>query len=274
MSLILLNLGVPIAPWDRSMSLRVLSYNVFHLGWSERLPLIAQVIRAQRPDVVALMEATDQSEVAALAGALDMQFRYGQGNHQWAVVWLSRLPIIRAQNHQLDALFHTLLEIQVEYDGLAHRLFAAHLRSLGPQSRIGVEARRRSEEVQAILEMVRTFKEEPTLLVGDFNSTRSGETVAWRPPVPEFLRRYHHVPYARRPVDLVLAEGYLDCYRQAHPGKATAPGYTFMTKCLWERIDFIFASPSLARRLSACEVAASPSAELASDHFPVWAEFV
>jgi endonuclease/exonuclease/phosphatase family metal-dependent hydrolase len=251
-----------------------MTYNVFHLGWSERLPVIADVIRAQQPDVVALMEATDRSEVASLGANLGMAFCYGEGNHQWAVAWLSRLPILRSQNHQLAPLFHTLLEIQVQHDGVPHRLFATHLRSLGPLSRVGVEARRRAEEVQAILETLRPFKEEPVLLVGDFNSTRPSEPVAWRPPLPEFLRRYHQIPYARRPVGLVLAEGYGDCYRQAHPRRAgEADGYTFMTTCPWERIDFIFASPSLARRLLACAVATGPGTEQASDHFPVWAEF-
>jgi exodeoxyribonuclease-3 len=39
------------------------------------------------------------------------------------------------------------------------------------------------------------------------------------------------------------------------------------------RVDYIFASPSLAERLSACEIITEGEAERASDHFPIWAEF-
>jgi endonuclease/exonuclease/phosphatase family metal-dependent hydrolase len=205
-----------------------------------------------------------------LAIDLGMEAYYGEGNHPWAVAWLSRLPILSARNHRLDALFHTLVEIQVAGDPDPVRLFATHLRSLGPQSRMATEAQLRTREVQAILETLRPTFSDPQLLVGDFNATRPGERVAWRPPIPEFMRRYHRVRNARDPVALMLAEGYVDCYRQVHP---TGPGYTFTTRCPWERIDFIFASPALANRLVACDVGAVPGSEQASDHFPVWAEF-
>lgn len=106
--------------------------------------------------------------------------------------------------------------------------------------------------------------------MGDFNATRPREQAAWRPPIPPLLRRYNRVPGSRRPIQSILDADYLDCYRQAHP---RSPGYTVTTECPWARIDFVFASPSLAPRLVGCDVVTGPGTETASDHFPVWAEF-
>ncbi|MEA2639321.1 MAG: exodeoxyribonuclease [Chloroflexota bacterium] len=239
-------------------------------GWGERPPAIAEVIRAQGADAVTLMEATKRSEVEWLARELGMDCFYGDGNHEWSVVWLSRLPIVRAANYPLAPLFHTLAEIEIQWDGRPLRLFGTHLRSFGPQSRIGVEARRRTAEAQAILEVLRDVGDQPHLLAGDFNSARPRETVAWREPLHPWLDRIHHIPYARRPPHTIVDAGYADCYRTLH---LRGPGYTFRTDLPWERIDFIFASPSLAPHLTACDVATAGPITEASDHFPVWATF-
>ncbi len=50
-------------------------------------------------------------------------------------------------------------------------------------------------------------------------------------------------------------------------------GYTTDTVHPALRIDYIFADPLLAKRLYACNVMTGAEAEMASDHFPVWAEF-
>src|SRR5947209_12183050 len=46
-----------------------------------------------------------------------------------------------------------------------------------------------------------------------------------------------------------------DCYRTLHP---TSSGYTSHTDYPAFRVDYIFASPSFASRLSACEVVTGP----------------
>jgi len=91
--------GVP------TMALRVLSYNILK-GGEDRLPLIANVIQKQQPDVVALLEARSRSNAEALAQQLGMSLTLGEANNvnKDNVAWLSHLHVIRAHNHQLPIL--------------------------------------------------------------------------------------------------------------------------------------------------------------------------
>ena len=77
----------------------------------------------------------------------------------------------------------------------------------------------------------------------------------------------------RGSINLLSSAGYVDCFRRMNP---RARGFTCPTAAPAGRIDFIFASPQLARRLSACcvvTVGEGLPGEQASDHFPVLAEF-
>lgn len=55
---------------------------------------------------------------------------------------------------------------------------------------------------------------------------------------------------------------------------STEPGYTYKLPTPGLRLDYIFASPALAQRLSACDLISAGEAETASDHYPIWAEFL
>ena len=77
----------------------------------------------------------------------------------------------------------------------------------------------------------------------------------------------------RGSVKLLRDVGYVDCFRRVNP---QACGFTCPASAPAGRIDYIFASPQLARRLTTCGVvteAEDISGEQASDHFPVFAEF-
>ena len=67
--------------------------------------------------------------------------------------------------------------------------------------------------------------------------------------------------------------GYIDCFRLKNPKD---PGFTCPASSLAGRIDYIFASPELAERLSASYVVTEGNGfrgDEASDHLPVVAEF-
>jgi exonuclease III len=68
----------------------------------------------------------------------------------------------------------------------------------------------------------------------------------------------------------ILQEEYVDCYRRLHPHE---PGYTYPAHAPWLRLDYVFASPALAKRLVACDVVGGADAQQASDHLPVAATF-
>jgi endonuclease/exonuclease/phosphatase family metal-dependent hydrolase len=76
-------------------------------------------------------------------------------------------------------------------------------------------------------------------------------------------------------VERLLKEGYVDCYRQVHP---RARGLTCATWQLSARVDYVFATDDLADHVLGADVVGGrtwpdPDAAVASDHYPVVAEF-
>src|ERR1700730_17103732 len=128
------------------MPLRVLSYNIWY-GGQDRLPLLADVIKQQQADVVALLEANSRSHAQQLADDLGMHLVFGEANSAFHVAWMSRLPIVRWENHRLPVLYKTLLEIELCWDGFPLCLFAAHLHA----GRWREDDEQRAREMQAIL---------------------------------------------------------------------------------------------------------------------------
>ena len=62
-----------------------------------------------------------------------------------------------------------------------------------------------------------------------------------------------------------------DCFRERHPN---ADGHTYGPPTPTGRIDTIFANPAMKARLQECSVVREPPAvDLASDHYPVVADF-
>ena len=176
-----------------------------------------------------------------------MQLVYGEANSDYAVAWLSRLPVTRSENHRLPVLDKTLLEIEV--GGL--RLFATHLSA----GRTKADEPHRIEETQAILGEIGA---EADVLVGDFNAVAPGDEIGAPPPEEQL----DHV--SRRPIELILEAGYVDAYRALHDDA----GWTYLTWHPWARLDHVFVSPRLA--VERCEVVTD--ADGASDHFPAVAD--
>ncbi len=226
--------------------MRVVTYNIWN-GGVDRIGAIEDVLRGQDADVVALQEANDRGNVELLAERLGMQLVYGEANSEYAVAWLSRLPVARSENRRLPVLDKTLLEIQV--DGL--RLFATHLSA----GRTKADEPHRIDETQTILDEIGS---DADLLVGDFNAVGPGDEIG-TPPPDELL---DHV--SRRPIELILEAGYADAYRLLHDDH----GWTYLTWHPWARLDHVFVSPRL--KAERCEVVTD--AGRASDHFPVVAD--
>lgn len=244
------------------MELTVLSYNIW-AGGEGRLDGLAHVIGSERLDVAALVEVTPES-AHALGEALGAAVVVGEGNADYHVAWLSRLPIRRSENHRLPELAKTLLEVEVVSRGEAIRLFAAHLASSHEE-----HAYPRAGELRAILDVLAKAAGDPHLLVGDLNALQPDDTVGT--PPPGVVPRGDAAAGALRLVLEPLAEsGYTDCYRACHPGE---PGFTYPADAPWLRLDYVFAAPTMAARLTACEVVVGDIAARASDHLAVVARF-
>jgi endonuclease/exonuclease/phosphatase family metal-dependent hydrolase len=223
---------------------RVLTWNIWNGGLG-RLDAIERVLREQDADVVALQEANDHASVEALGARLGTQVVYGEANSEFAVVWLSRVPVARAMNHRLPQLEKTLLEIEVD----GRRLFATHLSA----GRTRADEPRRVAEVEAILAHVG----DGNVLVGDFNAVHPDDEVGDPPSEEQAPADY----VSRRPIERVLEAGFTDCFRALNPGER---GWTYLAWRPWARLDYVFAR----RHVRSCEVVETQ----ASDHFAVVAE--
>jgi len=252
------------------MSLRILSYNIL-AGGEDRLPLIGHVIQKQQPDIVALLEARSRSNAEALAQHLEMSLTFGEANniHQDHVAWLSHLPVIRANNHRLPVFAKTLLEIEILWEGASLTLFATHLKAGQDQER----EQSRIAEMQAILRLLHAQGNQLQALVGDLNTihpTDQPNGAAYRTVLRERGEEALQLQFPRQVIPLLLETGYVDCYRALHPLLAEDASYTAYRAL---RLDYIFASASLAQHLWACDIVTGGDAERASDHYPIWAEF-
>jgi endonuclease/exonuclease/phosphatase family metal-dependent hydrolase len=293
---------------------RILSYNIL-VGGTRRVEQLTTVIRSADPDVVGLAEATDPKVVEELASRLGMQFRlsgYGKGARDWNLAVLSRLPILHTHVHCSPAFNRRyLLEVQVEDEnGSPLTVFVIHQRSEFQKGAKSNHIRR--GEVQEILRILASYQDQPHLIMGDFNSLAPGDALyasqllrlrvhkqpnkvksskkrSWKKLRRILLRQavsilVNNKPgsfiidkvaprYMRGGIDLLLQAGYVDCFRQVNPD---ALGFTCPAIKPTGRIDFIFASPELAARLSKSAVVSSVAGvqvHEASDHLAVYAEF-
>ncbi|HVC41473.1 MAG TPA: endonuclease/exonuclease/phosphatase family protein [Candidatus Saccharimonadales bacterium] len=94
-------------------------------------------------------------------------------------------------------------------------------------------------------------------------------------PVSRAMDRFLGRMIERWTIERLRKEGYVDCYRQVHP---RARGLTCATWQLSARVDYIFATDDLAAHVLGADVVGGrtwpdPDAAVASDHYPVLAEF-
>ena len=132
----------------------------------------------------------------------------------------------------------------------------------------------RYSRTRTIIEIMKQLTDQPHLLVGDLNALHPTD----KPNLSLYLatepwegeERMSEDLSPRQVIPLLLEAGYVDCFRLL---PSTTPGYTYKLPTPGLRLDYIFASRPLARRLYECDIVTGAEAKVASDHFPIWAEF-
>jgi len=201
-----------------SVQLKVVSYNIQGHAAGRRadhIPKIAETIAALEPDVVGLQEVHcrtrasqlhDQAETIAKLCSLDLYFgrscAMDGGDYGNAV--LTRGTITSAQAHPLPGSGEprSLLESEIEIDGISFAFYVTHLAAWGRLLR-----RARISQIGSLGDITAATKK-PHILVGDFNV----------PPAAEELRT-------------LLARGHLRI-----AGNTKEPTFP-MTR---QRLDYIF----------------------------------
>jgi endonuclease/exonuclease/phosphatase family metal-dependent hydrolase len=252
--------------------MRIVSYNIYNGGEGRADPL-AEVILAQRPDVVALVEADDSVTLQRIARRLKMDYIEAPGRQHTSAL-LSRCPITETINHGLvnEGLTRSFLEATVLDDGgVEWPIGVLHLH---PGATNADEALRRSE-MDVVLKILQRHREtnRPHLLVGDFNSNAPYQRIepqrckiktrqAW-------LKNGSNLP--REVIQKITMAGYLDTYHELHDEKAEMVG-TFDTQNPGQRVDYIFSFGVEKSKIKSAWIEQDRLAKYASDHFPIGAE--
>ena len=241
--------------------MRVVSYNILKGGVGRADP-IAEVLLAQKPDVVGLVEATDPEILDRIAWRLGFDYVHAPSpNGKWGSALLSRLPIESSTN--VAAL---------RFDGPRSFLWA----TLQGEIDVGVlhltskprekKEKKRIEQLRAMLDVTADARQAGRrhVLMGDFNATMPDWPLD-RSIVPkrhrDAVKKQGDVP--RAAMATMLAAGYED----SHAGTKSP---TLTTLRPWLKVDHI-----LSRGLTCGEawIETDRLAQYASDHFPVGASF-
>ncbi len=247
--------------------MRIVSYNIYNGGEGRADPL-AEVILAQRPDVVALVEADDPATIQRIARRLKMDFIEASGKQHTSAL-LSRCPITETINHDLNQSF---LEATVLDDGgVEWPIGVIHL----PAGATEADESVRLAEIAIVLKVFQPYRDagRPHLLCGDFNSNAAYQRIepqrckiktrqAW-------LANGSNLP--RKVIQTILAAGYFDTYHQLHDERVEMVG-TFDTQNPGQRVDYIFAFGVEKTAVKSAWIEQDRLAKYASDHFPIGAE--
>ncbi len=240
--------------------LRIMTYNIracLGTDGERSVDRVAAVIRAERPDVVALQEVDLKrsrsggvDQAAALAERTDMHWVAGASMEQegwYGNAVLSRMPLVPVTHDALPrhgsgeprSAMWVRIEAPAPFGELD--LINTHL---------SLRRRERARQIDDLLGAgwLGSGRDQGRLIVcGDLNCSLSSRTYRRLATSRARLRDVHAVLRAR--------------------SRATWP-----TRYPWRRLDHILISPALHAR--AAWVHRSPVARLASDHYPVVAELV
>lgn len=254
--------------------MRIVSYNILNGGEGRADPL-AEILIAQRADIVVLVEADDLAVLQRLAKRLDMDFIHATGNSSAAAL-LSRWPIFESINHAplQPKISKSLLEAAIqEPDGPIWSMGIVHLHAHARQA----DEHKREEELQAVLGVFDSRRRSalPHLLLGDFNSNSPVQQIdpsACKPSTQkEWIENGGQIP--RRVVQRLLDAGYIDSLHATNAQAAAAEG-TFSTQHPGQRVDYIFCHGIPPARLHHAWIETNRLARYASDHFPVGLEIL
>ena len=230
------------------------------MGGAGREQPLAGVIRACEPDVVVLEEAYVPAVVERLARDCGMQWHGARVGH--SVAFLSRLQPANFTWHEVWFAKRSYMELVLARSNT--RIYGIHLSAIHSN----ITERRRTHELQAIMDNIKAHTKSFHVLIGDFNTLAPGEQLdISRLPLRLRLVTWLSGGSIRwSTIQILFNKGYSDAYRLFHKD----PGYTFPTWDPHVRLDYLFVPSNFAKRVTACSVIYdAPGVRDASDHLPL-----
>ena len=250
------------------MKFTVAAYNL-QFGGKEQLEPITRVLQYLDADVVTLTEADDHGVVQTLAERLAMCHVWAEGSGDRHIATLSRYPIESWQIYNTPPLTQAALETRIMLPPGPLTVYGVHLL---PFLLLPFEIKR-WQAVGRLLQIIASTRPGPHLIAGDLNAIAPGDRVLQRRN-PVRMRRVMALQVGlifRLAIPRLLKAGYVDCFRRLH---SQDDGFTWMPGNRTTRYDYIMAAPHLVPALRACRVVDdAPQVNVASDHFPLVAQF-
>jgi endonuclease/exonuclease/phosphatase family metal-dependent hydrolase len=251
------------------MALHVMTYNILD-GGEKREAYILDVLQAATPDILILQEVFTEDVLRLLSQSLKMNFYMGARNKGRKVALLSRLPVLAFKSYPPRfPMWRNFVDAEIEYEPQKTvRIVGVH-----PIANLSIifEIWRRWE-MKHVVKQIQDSQNMPCLIAGDFNAIAPGDQVI-KESMPGWLRwmitlqgnRVYHFS-----IGTILSAGFTDCFRLLHSDE----GFTLPPPKPNARLDYIFANARMKVYLKKCWVVRTPnSVNLASDHYPVMAEF-
>lgn len=282
--------------------MRIVSYNIMNGGQGRADPL-AEVLEAQKPDIVALVEADDPQVLNRIASRLKFDAICAAGRKHAAAL-LSRYPIIESINHAMidPSCIGSLLEVVIKIPGFEYLNIAV--------SQWGIFMEDSSMEDSSVTHRDQGIKQgtdesgadigeknigkllgpfarlrqdhRPHIIISNFTSERFRRWAASpsSPAVGQKSTAVSELPTDKINTDLrlaiqsVLDAGYHDVLSDAAiPHESKAGTGSFSTQSPHWLPDRIFAFGLESHHIGRTWIERDRLARYASDHFPVAVEF-
>ncbi|GAA2603381.1 endonuclease/exonuclease/phosphatase family protein [Paractinoplanes durhamensis] len=244
--------------------MRLLTWNI-RTGGGDRLPAITEVLRQERPDLVALQELRgfDQARLGRLAAELGLQGHLARSVFGQPVAVMARR--ITRRTSVTWRLHHAAAALT--FGDLT--LVSTHLNPFAPE-------RRRREATWLAPRFHRASR--LALLAGDLNGLdpHTDHTAAISSLAPRYRRR-HLAPDGTvdtRGLAAFERGGLADLWLRAGVGDGRSVPTTGCGGAEFGpmRLDYVLGNPAVAERVREVRVLRGGATENASDHYPLLAE--
>ena len=282
-----LSIGSLFSQDQENTKIRVMTYNIWNgFDWgkdTERRANCINWIKSKKPDVLALQELCGYDEEKLKEDALNWGHPYVQilKTEGYPTALTSNKPI-QVKEKAIDSFWHGLLHCET----YGIDFFVVHLSPSDAEIRL--------DEARQITKRIEELNKDSYIILGDFNAyspmdalwiekkqdlkkknkpTKKGKYSNLR--LGEFDYSVISEFFACPSVDVCL--GKLDLEEGfTFPTPAILGKYNNTSQTIVQnrvRIDFILASPTLARFSTDAEIFNQKETHLLSDHYPVLAEF-
>jgi endonuclease/exonuclease/phosphatase family metal-dependent hydrolase len=253
--------------------MRLVSYNILDGGEGRADPL-AEVILAQRADIIALVEADNLTVLERVAQRLHMDYVHARGPRDKGSAILSRWAIRETIDHgalRADCGKSLLEAIVTAPDGRDWTVGVVHLSARAREE----DEQRREREIDVALDVFAEHRRRNLshLLAGDFNANAPSQQIdpARCKPATREAWQANGGMVPRRVVRKILDAGYVDSLHARGPLQAQTAG-SFSTQHPGQRVDYVFTFGFDQATIRRAWIETDRLAKYASDHFPVGVE--